>query len=153
MDRFKKVLFPVDLSDVSPKMVPFVMSVANMWKAEVHVLFVVSVLEHFTSMYVPEMSISKLEQEMVLGSERKLEEFVQEHFPDNRVTKASVIVGDPAEEIVKYVNEEKMDLIVIGTHGRKGLEKVFFGSVAERVIKTSPVPVLSINPWRKRADL
>lgn len=152
MDRFKKVLFPVDLSDVSPKMVPFVMSVANMWDAEVHVLFVVRVLDHFTSMYVPDISINRLEQEMVQGAEKKMEEFVQLHFPEGRVNHASVKVGDAVEEIIKYVNAEKIDLIIVGTHGRKGLEKVFFGSVAENVIKTSPVPVLSINPWRKRED-
>ena len=152
MDRFKKILFPVDLSDVSPKMVPFVMSVANMWDAEVHLLFVVRVLEHFTAMYVPDISISRLEQEMVQGAERKMEEFIGLHFPEGRVKHASVKVGDASEEIVKYVNAEKIDLVVVGTHGRQGLEKIFFGSVAEKVIKTSPVPVLSINPWRKRED-
>jgi nucleotide-binding universal stress UspA family protein len=41
-----------------------------------------------------------------------------------------------------------MDLVVMGTHGRKGIERVLFGSVADRVIKTSPVPVLSINPYK-----
>jgi nucleotide-binding universal stress UspA family protein len=57
-----------------------------------------------------------------------------------------VVFGDPAEEIIKYVEFEGIDLIIIGTHGKKGLEKVLFGSVANRVIKMSPVPVLSVNP-------
>ncbi len=152
MDTFKKILFPVDLSDVAPKMVPFVMSVANMWDAEVHLLFVVRILDHFAAMYVPDVSITRMEHEMVQGAEKTMEEFVELHFPEGRIKHASIKVGDTTEEIVKYVNAEMIDLVVLGTHGRKGLEKVFFGSVAEKVIKTCPVPVLSINPWRKRDD-
>ncbi|MFH1887944.1 MAG: universal stress protein, partial [Pseudomonadota bacterium] len=105
------------------------------------------VLEHFTAMYVPDISIQKLEKEMIDGAERKLDEFVKENFPKG-VTRATVVLGDASEEIVRYVNKEKMKLVVVGTHGRKGLEKVFFGSVADKVIKTCPVPVLSINPYR-----
>jgi nucleotide-binding universal stress UspA family protein len=147
---FKKILLPVDLSDVSPKMVPFVKSVARKWDAQIHLLFAVRVLEHYTAMYVPDVSIAKLEQEMIQGAERKLEEFAQEHFGQFKDVSASVVSGDAAEQIIKFVNDNDIDLIVMGTHGRKGLERVLFGSVAERVLKTSPVPVLSVNPYRKR---
>ncbi len=149
---FKKILAPLDLSDVSPVMVPFIKSIAKMWNAEVHLLFVVRVLEHFTAMYVPDISITRLEQEMVQGAEKKMEEFVQQHFEEGRVAKATVVLGDASEEILSYINREKIDLVILGTHGRKGLEKLFFGSVAEKVVKTSPVPVLSINPYRKRGE-
>jgi nucleotide-binding universal stress UspA family protein len=60
-------------------------------------------------------------------------------------------LGDAAEEILKYVRSEGIDLIIMGTHGRKGLEKIVFGSVAERVVQKSPVPVLTINPYGKAA--
>lgn len=147
---FKKILAPLDLSDVSPTMVPFIKNVAARWESEIHLLFVVRVLEHFTAMYVPDISISKLEQEMVQGAEKKMEEFIGKHFSPDEVAKASVVLGDASEEILNYVNQEKIDLVIMGTHGRKGLEKLFFGSVAEKVVKTSPVPVLSINPYRQR---
>lgn len=149
---FRKILAPVDLSDVSPVMVPFIKSIAKKWDAEVHLLFVVRVLEHFTAMYVPDISITRLEQEMVQGAERKMEEFIQEHFKDIPVVKPKVVLGDASEEILNQINLEKIDLVILGTHGRKGLEKLFFGSVAEKVVKTSPVPVLSINPYRARKD-
>ncbi|MFP4474847.1 MAG: universal stress protein [Desulfatibacillaceae bacterium] len=151
MQNFQRILFPVDLSDVSPKMVPFVKSISDKFGSEIHLLFVVRVLEHFTAMYVPDISIGKLESEMVQGAERKMEEFVEKHFTEGRVKKASVVMGDPAEEIVEYVNENAIDMVVMGTHGRKGIEKVFFGSVAEKVVKMSPAPVMTINPWRERA--
>ena len=54
----------------------------------------------------------------------------------------------PAKEILKVVESEDIDLLIMGTHGRKGLEHVFFGSVAENVVKKSPVPVLTINPYK-----
>jgi nucleotide-binding universal stress UspA family protein len=59
------------------------------------------------------------------------------------------VQGDPAEEILKYIAQEKVDLVIMGTHGRKGLDRVLFGSVANEVVKKSPVPVLTINPYRQ----
>jgi len=59
-----------------------------------------------------------------------------------------VVQGDPAEEILKYVESEKVDLVIMGTHGRKGLDRILFGSVANEVVKRSPAPVLTINPYR-----
>jgi len=83
---------------------------------------------------------------------KKLEEFAREHFRGHPRCTPRVLLGDIAEEILNYAESEKMDLIIIGTHGRKGLERVYFGSIAERVIKMSPTPVLSINPYRVKAQ-
>lgn len=59
-----------------------------------------------------------------------------------------IVFGDPAQEILKSIESEGVDLVIMGTHGSKGLDKVFFGSVAETVVKKSPVPVLTVNPYR-----
>ena len=59
-----------------------------------------------------------------------------------------ILFGDPAQEILKTIDSEGIDIVVMGTHGRKALEHVFFGSVAENVVKKSPVPVLTINPYK-----
>ena len=75
-----------------------------------------------------------------------MDEFVQEHFRGVS-PKAQVVLGDAAEEILEYVRSEGIDLIIMGTHGRKGLEKIVFGSVTERVVQKSPVPVLTVNPY------
>ncbi len=149
MQYFKKILFPVDLSEVTPKLVPYVKEMAATFDAEVHLLFVARILQHFTSIYVPHPSISKFEAEIVEGAEKKLQEFVEEQFETDSCT-ARVVLGDPAEEILNYAQAEGIDLIIIGTHGRKGLERIIFGSVAERVVKKSPVPVLTVNPYRRR---
>jgi len=50
--------------------------------------------------------------------------------------------------IIDYAQTEKIDLIIMGTHGRKGLDRTFFGSVAENVVKNAPMPVMVINPYK-----
>jgi nucleotide-binding universal stress UspA family protein len=151
MQHFKKILFAVDLSEVSPKLVPYVKEMAVTFGAEVHLLFVARILQHFTSIYVPHPSVNKFEAEVVKGAEKRLQEFVDEHFRDDS-PKAQVVLGDPAAEILNYAQTEGIDLIIIGTHGRKGLEHIIFGSVAERVVKKSPVPVLTVNPYKEPAE-
>ena len=149
MQEFKKILYPVDLSEVSSAIVPYVITMAHKFNAEIHLLFVISSMEHYASFYIPHPSLNKFEQDLTKGAEQKLKEFSSEFFKDYSIAKAEVLHGDPAEEIVKYVESEKIDLVVMGTHGRKGLEKVIFGSVADQVVKKSPVPVMTVNPHRK----
>ena len=60
--------------------------------------------------------------------------------------KAEVVVGYAAEEILSLAENEDADLIVMGTHGRKGIDRILFGSVAEKVVKNSSRPVLTIRP-------
>ncbi len=55
------------------------------------------------------------------------------------------VEGSPAQEIVEYAEDEGIDLIVMGTHGRSGVDRLLLGSVAERVVRTSPVPVLTVR--------
>ena len=148
MQAFKQILFPVDLSEVSPKIAPYVIEMAVKFDAEIHLLFVARILQHFTSIYVPHPSVNKFETEVIEGAEKKLQEFMEEYFKDVPC-KAKVMLGDPAEETLNYVRSEGIDLVIMGTHGRKGLEHILFGSVAERVVKQSPVPVLTVNPYRK----
>ena len=150
MQIFRRILFPVDLSEVSPKIVPYVRDMEAWFDAEIHLLFVARILQHFTSIYVPHPSVNKFEAEIVKGAEKKLQEFVNEHFRADS-PKTRVLLGDPAEEILNYAQSEGIDLIIIGTHGRKGIERIIFGSVAERVVKKSPVPVLTVNPYGKLA--
>jgi nucleotide-binding universal stress UspA family protein len=150
MKKFSKILFPVDLSEVSPKIVPWVLDVARTYDAEVLVLFVARRFQHFSAVYVAPESIDAFEHEIFEGAERSLDEFIERHFQSKGFRRCTprVILGDAAEEILDTVEKEHMDLVVMGTHGRKGLERVLFGSVADRVVKMCTVPVLTVNPYR-----
>jgi nucleotide-binding universal stress UspA family protein len=148
MPTFHQVLFPVDLSDISPQLVPYVKAFAQAFKARVHLLFAARVMGQYTGLYVPAPAVSSFEQNILEGAQKKLDEFRDTHFPDAPGVVLSVRSGDPAEEILAYIGEEKIDAVVMGTHGRKGLDRVLFGSVAEQVVKRSPVPVMTVNPYR-----
>ena len=148
MKEVKKILFPVDLSEASSGIVPWVLLTAKRFSAEIHLLFVVRKLDHFSGLYVAQASIENFEGEVIKGAETKIEEFANRYFEGYPVCKTEVMVGDAAEEIINCIKSESIDLVIIGTHGRKGLDRIVFGSVADRVIKMSPVPVLSINPYK-----
>ena len=147
MKEFKRILFPVDLSESSTKIVPYVQAVAERFESKIHILFAARVFEYFASMYVPYPSISRFEKELIDGAEKRLYEFVDEHFSEF-ANKTVVVAGDASEEIMNYIEDQHIDLVIMGTHGRKGMDKIFFGSVAERVVKASPVPVMVVNPYK-----
>jgi len=77
-----------------------------------------------------------------------LEQFEGKYFAAYPKRKRAVVQGDPVEVIIAYIEAELIDLVVMGTHGRKGLDKILFGSIADRMVRSSPVPVLTINPYR-----
>jgi nucleotide-binding universal stress UspA family protein len=151
MTHFKKILFPVDLSPASIKVVPYVQTMASTHGARIHLLFVARVFDYFTSMYVPHPSVSQFEKEVIEGAEKRLYEFAEEHFKGIDGVKVKVAAGDPSDEILGYIGAMGIDLVIMGTHGRRGLDKIMFGSVAERVVKSSPVPVMVVNPFTAKA--
>lgn len=150
MSLFKRILCPIDLSDISSSIVPYVKSLAKKYGSEVHLLFVARLFKYYENIYVPAVSIRSFEDDLCKGAKKRLEEFVQEHFKDLPSVRAEVITGDPSLEIIRYVEREGIDLVVIGTHGRKGLDHIVFGSVAEHVVKHAPIPVMSVNPYLKK---
>ena len=148
MKEFKKILFPVDLSESSAKIVPYVQSIAKKFESQIYLLFVARVFEYFTSIYVPSPSIVQFEAEIFKGAQKRLYEFVEQHFSEFPETQTAVVVGDAADQVISYIEEQHIDLVIMGTHGRKGMEKIIFGSVADRVVKTSPIPVMVVNPYK-----
>jgi len=122
--------------------------VAEKFDSKINLLFVARVFDHFASLYVPKSSINQLGKEILEGAEKKLYEFIDQYFKEYPGTKTAVVAGDASEEIINYVESQGIDLIIMGTHGRKGMDKALFGSVAERVVKTAPVPVLVVNPYK-----
>jgi nucleotide-binding universal stress UspA family protein len=145
MKEIKKILVPVDYSDNSKKILESASFFAAKCEAAVHVLYVVQSFEDYSGFFVPHTPIAKFEEEMVSGAEAKMESILAE-YP---TAAAKVLCGDVAEEIVSYADRESFDLIIMGTHGYKGLERVMFGSVADKVVKSAPCPVMTINPYKE----
>ncbi len=148
MNKFSKILFPVDLSEISPNMVPYVSEIAEKFNSEIHILFVVRVLDHFAGYNISVSMINDFQNKIVKGIEDSLCEFNNKHFNNSPNVTAVVEIGDISATILNYIENNGIDLLIMGTHGRKGLDKVMFGSVAERISKSAPVPILLVNPYK-----
>ena len=145
MSTFSKILCPVDFSENSFAVAEAARKIALQFKAEVFVVYVAPSMIQYEIFDLPAASLPQLVGDIVSGAEKNMTEFVEKNFPDVTVT-GKVISGDAANSIVNLAQSEKCDLIVMGTHGRQGLNRLLFGSVAEKVVKTSPVPVMTIRP-------
>ncbi|MFO7606484.1 MAG: universal stress protein [Desulfurivibrionaceae bacterium] len=148
MANFKKIMVPIDFSENSPKVLQSAVEVAEKFEAALSIVFVVQSFEDYSGFFVPHMPISQFEQEMVESAEEKMENFLAENLKSDVPYNSAVLQGDVAEKIIEYAEKNDISMIVMGTHGYKGLEKVLFGSIAEKVVKTSPCPVLTVNPYK-----
>lgn len=148
MADFTKILLPVDFSEVAPVVAKWAKNFAEKLKAKIVLLYVLEDLSAYEGIYVDLKTLAELEKTLMEGAQKSMEEFVKTHFSDYPELEALIEKGDVVEKIIEVGKQKGVDLIVMGTHGRKGLDKILFGSVAEGVVKNSPIPVVTINPYR-----
>ena len=148
MIEIKKILFPFDLTQNSSKILPYVLSISEKYNSLVYLLHVVQDLNKWGKLYVPHPSMNKFQNEAIESAKKAVDRICEKELQSCPNFQKMVVSGDEVDEILKVVESEGIDLLIMGTHGRKGLEHVIFGNVAENVVKKSPVPVLTINPYK-----
>ncbi len=148
MFKVKKILFPVDFTMNMEKVLPIVKDMVKAFDAKLYVIHVIRSAEEFVGFEMGTAWYAALEKDLLDGAEKSMKRLVAEQLQDLDNVETQIAVGDVVDEILDYVKKNDIDLIIIGTHGRKGLEKVMFGSVAEGVIKEAPCPVLTVNPYK-----
>ena len=149
MLEIKKILFPIDLSDNSKKVFPYVLSLSEKYGGDICLLHVVEDFAKWGGgIYIPHIPLEQYRDDALKGAAKALDNVCEKQLKDYRKFQKKIVYGDPAQEILKAIESEGIDLVVMGTHGRKGLENVIFGSVARNVVRRSPVPVLTINPYK-----
>jgi nucleotide-binding universal stress UspA family protein len=145
---FKKILCPVDFSEFTKDVIAYAADISKRYGAELHVLHVIPNLTYFTPYE------SFLTPENLVAIEKNIQDEVDRDFGkvlknvDINVKKA-VRTGVAFVEIIDYAKTEGIDLIVMGTHGRSGIEHILIGNVAEKVVRKSPCPVMTIRPKGK----
>ncbi|HJD96511.1 universal stress protein [Mailhella massiliensis] len=145
MPKLQKIICALDLSEHSKTVAEYACMLAKAMNASIVAVYAAPTLTQYTGFHVPPNTIDSFVGEIVSGAEKAMAQFVSENF-EGVETKAEVVVGYAAEEILEIAAKEEADLIVMGTHGRKGIDRILFGSVAERVVKNSHLPVLTIRP-------
>ena len=150
MEEFKNILYPIALTDISPKVVPYVVTMAKQLDAQVHLLHVLRRFDWFVNTYVsdpPEPDFKRIasdfESQVMQQAQQKLEAFKKKYLKDIRIVEANVVSGTNYKRIIDYVKSEGIDLVIMGTGTT--VQKVMFGAVAEKVSRLAPVPVMLVK--------
>jgi nucleotide-binding universal stress UspA family protein len=148
----KKVLVTTDLSDHSLAAMEFASTLGLFYGARLYLLHVEDIappemysahVHDFYGREYRDRAAGESQQELVDFTETK----VRPMLGSSAVRLDPVLrLGEPVAEVLKFVEEEGIDLIVIATHGRTGFRHVLMGSVAEKLVRMSPVPVLTVKP-------
>ncbi len=145
MKDFKTILFATDFSESSDYAFQYAYTLAKKFNARLVVVHVINEPVDLRGFYVPHISFEKLEEEIEEGAQKMMEKFCRTHIRDYDNYETLIVPGIPYDEIIKKAAENAADLIILGTHGRTGLDHVLFGSTAEKVVRKSPVPVMTIR--------
>jgi nucleotide-binding universal stress UspA family protein len=149
---FKKVLCAIDFSEFTNQIITYASEIAKRFDSELHLIHVIPNLNYFTpyeSFLTPENLVA-IERNIEGEVERDFDKITKKlEMPVKRVVKTGVTFV----EIIDYIKTEGIDLVVMGTHGKSGIEHILIGSVAEKVVRKSPCPVLTIRPEGKTFSL
>lgn len=142
----KKILCPVDFSKPSCEALKVAEELASKFSAELCVIHVVTENANFDGLVnILSLDIKSIQQRILDKYKRKLQKIIDKKISKNVRVDPIVLEGDPADDIVKIAELENPDIIVMATHGQTGLRHLVFGSVAEKVVRLTRYPVLTIR--------
>ncbi|MDO8447004.1 MAG: universal stress protein [Deltaproteobacteria bacterium] len=145
MEKIEKILFPADFSDNSNDAFDYALTLAKKFGARLYILHVIHELIDTTGYYIPNISLDQLQGDLLKGAEEMMGKFVREKMGDFKDYETMNIIGLPHIEILNMAKDKGVGMIVMGTHGRTGIDRVLFGSTAEKVVKKASCPVLTVR--------
>lgn len=143
--KISRILCPVDFSEFSLAALKTACDLARRFEAQIDLLHVVEPLP------TSELTIAQAYDYPVDKVRADLAKLPPSDLGPQPILHRAVKLGYPAEVIISYAKESGIDLIVLGTHGRTGLSHLLLGSVAERVVRLAPCPVLVTRPLATRS--
>jgi nucleotide-binding universal stress UspA family protein len=141
-NMFRHILVPTDFSEPASRALEFAISLASKFDSKLTLLHA-SWLP--PSAYATAAGIYWPTDELERAAKKELETLMPKVIERCRGAQGIVLMGEPSLTILDVAKERSCDLIVMGTHGRRGLARVFLGSVAEKVVRLSPIPVLIVS--------
>jgi len=144
--NFERIVCPVDFSEYSGKAYDYAYSLAKHYGAKLFVEHVVQPLQAAYPYYAfPEAALQDTWSQLSIDAENGLRELVKGHTRNGLQPECIIRQGFPWESILSLAEERSADLIVMGTHGRRGLDRLTMGSVTERVLRKARCPVLAVR--------
>ena len=152
MEETNVIIVPVDFSETTEILAEYAVYMAGKLSAAIHFVHVFS-FSHFSDYYAGDVMLGapyylECEEELLSNVKSKMSDLVKKNRKECPECSGQVISGDPVDEILEYARDKDADLIIISTHGLKGLEKILLGSVAGRIVKRAHCPVLTMNPFK-----
>ena len=139
----KRILVPTDFSDNARHALTYGISFAREYEAELVLLHVVETVPVGYASDLFPVPMAEVFQEMSGYAKTELAKVAEEARAKGVTVRETVVQGKPSAEIARVASEEKIDMIVLGTHGKGMLDKAIFGSTTERVVRRSPRPMRS----------
>jgi nucleotide-binding universal stress UspA family protein len=149
---YKKILVPLDGSELSSSILDHVIAIAT--GCHVPKVVLMRIREPLDPNVVATLDVKiavELDEAYREEAVRYLGGIIETLKKKGVDAKTEILTGNPAEEIIKYARTHKVDLIIMSSHGRSGLSRLVFGSVAEKIVRNSTVPVL-IKPAVHKAN-
>lgn len=144
----RKILCAIDFSEYTEEVLAYACEIAKRFDAELHLIHVIPLVAYiapYETFLLPENML-----EMERSMDKEAEEQFEKVLSTLEVQAKKILrKGIAFAEIVEYARNEGIDLIVVGTHGRTGVQHILIGSVAEKVVRKSPCPVLTVRPRKK----
>lgn len=146
MKETNKIVVPVDFLNTTDKLIEYAIYMAGKLSATIHFIHVTNFYPGDAMFGIP--CPQEVEEKLQTRAKEKMSNLVADNSELCAGCTGEVVEGDPVDEIIKCAKGKDSDLIIISTHGAKGLEKIMLGSVAERVLKRAHCPVLIMNPFK-----
>jgi len=143
--EIKKILCATDFSEGSLDSLPYAVDFAKRYGAKLYLIHVIHDVVKTSGWYVPHVSLDEMYTDMKKDAKGRLEKYFVDEMRGFKDIEHVVLTGVPYQEISRFAEEEKIDLIVIGTHGKTGLDRMLFGSTAEQVVRHAPCPVITVR--------
>jgi nucleotide-binding universal stress UspA family protein len=141
--KIKLILCPIDFSEFSVSAYQHALSVAEHYRAKLVAQHIVELWRHPAADFVASAGLyEEYSQALRESGKEQLQEFVKKHTNDEIQPELVVQTGVAADSILSFAQLQKADVIVMGTHGRRGFDRLMLGSVTDRVMRTAPCPVL-----------
>jgi nucleotide-binding universal stress UspA family protein len=147
--EIKKVLFGTDFTEGSNNALPYAVDIARRYGAKLYLVHVIYDIERSAGWYVPHRPLDEIYDDMEKSALKQLEKSFIDEMRGFSDIEHVVLRGVPYEEIAKFAEENKIDIIVVGTYGRTGMDRLLFGSTAEQVVRSAPCPVLTVRIPRR----
>lgn len=141
----KKILVPIDFSDNSKKALRYAIPFAQQFNASLILMYIVEPTIYPSDFGFGQVGFPDVEKELHEKAISEMSALIESVVPAALKSETKVGSGIPFVEITTYAKEEDVDMIIVATHGRTGVEHILFGSTAEKIIRKAPCPVLVVR--------